>query len=100
MNFCWIDSETTGLNETKNDIIQLACIPVINGIPQKPFNEFCQPVNWKNIDQVALDVHKITIDEIKLFQSPEEMLNKFINYIKSFNVKFTIAGFNVCKQIN
>lgn len=95
MNFCWIDSETTGLNETKNDIIQLACIPVINGIPQKPFNEFCQPTNWKNIDQVALDVHKITIEQIRLFQTPDEMLNKFIEYIKSFNVKFTIAGFNV-----
>ena len=95
MNYLWIDVETTGLNEKKNDIIQLACIPIINNIPQKPFNEFCQPLNWETVEQEALDIHGITLEALKTFQSSQEMFSKFIDYISSFDVKFTIAGFNV-----
>lgn len=95
MNYLWLDSETTGLSEHKCDIIQLACIPVINGVKQKPFNEFCQPVNWNNIEQAAIDVHGITIDMMKTYQTQAQMLDKFIEYVNSFGVKFTISGFNV-----
>jgi DNA polymerase-3 subunit alpha len=95
MNYLWIDVETTGLNEKKNDIIQLACIPIINNVPQKPFNEFCQPLNWETVEQEALNIHGISRDMLKTFQSSEDMFSKFIEYISSFNLKFTIAGFNV-----
>lgn len=95
MNYLWLDCETTGLSEHKNDIVQLACIPVINGVAQKPFNEFCQPTNWNSIAQEAIDVHGITRDMMLTFQPQEEMLNKFIAYAESFGVKFTIAGYNV-----
>lgn len=95
MNRLWIDCETTGLSEHKCDIVQLACIPVINGIPQKPFNQFCQPINWNNIEQGAIDTHGITIEMMKTFQTQEQMLANFIDYINSFGVRFTISGFNV-----
>jgi DNA polymerase-3 subunit alpha len=87
--------ETTGLSEKKNDIWQLACVPVINGIRQKSFNEFCQPIDWNNIDPKAIAVSNMTIPQLKTFQSPEVMIEKFIEYISSFGVKFTIAGYNV-----
>lgn len=95
MNHLWLDAETTGLSEYKNDIVQLACIPVVNGVPQKPFNEFCQPTNWHTIEDEAVKVHGITRDMMQTFQTQEQMLNKFIQYINSFGVKFTIAGYNV-----
>lgn len=95
MNHLWLDVETTGLSEHKCDIVQLACIPVINGIPQKPFNEFCQPTNWNTIEQAAIDVHGITIDMMRTYQTQSDMLIKFIEYINSFGVRFTISGFNV-----
>lgn len=95
MNYLWLDAETTGLSEYKNDIIQLACIPIVNGIPQKSFNEFCQPTNWNAIDQAAVRVHGITRDMMQTFQSQENMLEKFIQYVSSFGVRFTIAGYNV-----
>ena len=94
-NFLWYDCETTGLNEYRNDIVQLACIPVINGIIQKPFNEFCAPENWNNIDQEAVDIHGITVERMKTFQSQEVLINKFITYLESFNTRFVTAGFNV-----
>ena len=95
MNFLWTDVETTGLNENKQDIIQLACIPIIDGVPQKPFNEFCQPINYKTIEQEALNIHGITVEQLRTFQTPEQMIEKFIAYVESFGVKFTIAGYNV-----
>jgi DNA polymerase-3 subunit alpha len=95
MNHLWLDTETTGLSEYKNDIVQLACIPIVNGIPQKPFNEFCQPTNWNAIEAEAVRVHGITRDMMETFQTQEEMLDKFIQYVSSFGVKFTIAGYNV-----
>jgi DNA polymerase-3 subunit alpha len=95
MNYLWIDTETTGLSEHKHDIIELACIPVINGVRQKSFDEFCQPTNWGTIQDEAIAVHKIDRDMMRSFQTQEEMLDKFIKYVDSFGVKFTIAGFNV-----
>ena len=83
MNFLWLDVETTGLNEKKNDIIQLACIPVINGVPQKPFNEFCQPINWNAVDQEALDIHGITVEQLQTFQTADQMIDKFVQSVLS-----------------
>jgi len=95
MNQLWIDVETTGFYADKHDIVQLACIPLINGVPQTPFNEFCQPINWKDIQQGAIDTHGITIEQMKTFQTPAELCDKLIKYLDSFNTQFTIAGFNV-----
>ena len=95
MNFLWLDVETTGLNEKKPDIIQLACLPIIDGVVQKSFNEFCQPINYKSIEQEALDIHGISVEQLRTFQSPGAMIEKFVQYVLSFDVKFTIAGYNV-----
>jgi len=95
MNFLWADTETTGLYPEKNDIVQLACIPIILGKEGETFNEFCQPVNWDKIDDGAIRAHGITRDRMRTFQAPEIMLDKFITYLRSFRCKFVIAGYNV-----
>jgi len=95
MNYLWLDCETTGLSEYKNDIIQLACIPVINGVQQQSFNQFCQPTNWNSIEEEAISAHGITREMMQTYQTQSDMLSNFINYVNSFNVKFTISGFNV-----
>lgn len=95
MNFLWIDTETTGRMADKNDIIQLACIPIVGGKRMQSFNEYCQPLSYQNIEQGAINVHGITVARMRTFQHQVEMLDKFIIYLKSFNVKFIISGFNV-----
>ncbi len=95
MNFCWIDCESTGLYADKHDVVQVACIPVIDGVKQQSFNEFCQPKNWDAIEDGAIRVHGITREMMKGFQTQEEMLEKFTTYLKQFNCKFIIAGYNV-----
>ena len=49
MKILWLDTETTGLNTDKCDLIQLAGIVIIDGEEKERFNFYCQPVNWENI---------------------------------------------------
>ena len=96
INYLWLDGETTGLDAIRNDIVQLACIPVIAGIKQSnTFNQYCQPTNYSTIDQGALDVNGQTVERLMIYQQPEIMVANLVTYLKSFNVKFTIAGYNV-----
>lgn len=95
MNFLWIDVETTGLNEIRQDVIQLACVPIINGVVHQSFNEFCQPLDYSAVDQGAVRAHGITVDKMKTFQLQTDMLDHFIDYLSSFKTKFIIAGYNV-----
>jgi DNA polymerase-3 subunit alpha len=92
--YLYLDTETTGLSSSTNEIIQLACVPLIDGKSGPHFNEFCQPTNWNSIDQKSIEVHGIAVDQMKTFQSPYEMLDKFIAYVSQFGVKFVIAGYN------
>jgi DNA polymerase III alpha subunit (gram-positive type) len=91
----WVDIESTGLNPVLNDVIQIACVPQINGQLLEEFNGFCQPLNYDAVDQGAVDTHGITVDKMKTFQPQSRALEKFISYLKSFNTRFTLAGYNV-----
>lgn len=96
VNYIWLDSETTGLNSVKSDVVQLACIAVINGVEQPDtFNEHCQPINWNAVEPEALAINGLTLAQLKTFQKPEVMVDKLIKFVKKFGVKFTIAGYNV-----
>jgi DNA polymerase-3 subunit alpha len=92
--YLYLDVETTGLNPKTNDVVQLAAIPVIGGIRQTHFNEFCQPFDFNTVEQEAVNVHGITIDKMKTFQSPLSLINKLEEFVKAYGVKFTIAGYN------
>lgn len=96
INYLWLDVETTGLDAVRNDVIQLAAIAVVNGVRQTiTFNEYCQPFDWKTVDDGALRVNNITRAKLATFQPPQRMISRLIAFAKQFNVKFTIAGYNV-----
>lgn len=92
--YLYLDVETTGINPSINDVIQVACIPFINGKEYESFNEFCQPKNWNSIDDMAVKVHGISIEQMKTFQSSEDLVEKLVQYIRKFNIKFIMAGYN------
>jgi DNA polymerase III subunit alpha len=96
INYLWLDAETTGRDPVKNDIIQLACIPVIAGAQQtEVFNQYCQPINWNSIEDEALNINNINRSQLPTFQKPEVMVENLIRFTKQFNCKFIIAGYNV-----
>lgn len=96
INYLWLDGETTGLDPLKNDIVQLACIPVLNGIEQSvTFNQYCQPIDYNEVDPEALAINGLTIEFLRKQQKAEIMVSNLVIFARNFNVKFTIAGFNV-----
>jgi DNA polymerase-3 subunit alpha len=96
INYLWLDGETTGLDPLKNDIVQLACIPVLSGVEQTTtFNQYCQPTNYNEIDPEALAVNNLTVPFLKKQQTPEALVNNLVLFARSFKVQFTIAGYNV-----
>lgn len=96
VNYLWLDGETTGLDPLRNDIVQLACIPVCAGqrMPLS-FNQYCQPIDYGAVDPEALAINGLTIDFLKKQQTPEAMVNNLVLFAKQFNCKFIIAGYNV-----
>ena len=69
MKTIYFDCETTGLNPIKNDIIQIAGIIEDEGKEIEKFNIKIQPTNWHNIDERALEVNKLTIEQLKTASS-------------------------------
>lgn len=101
MKILWLDTETSGLDPVKNDIIQIAGIIEIDGVVKEEFNFKCRPHNPATIEDSALRVNKVCKDELLSRQYPasmkEELLSVFQKYINKFDTmdKFLPAGHNV-----
>jgi len=97
----YIDTETTGLDKEKNDIIQVAGIIEIDGVEKERFNLLCQPFNYDNISDEALSIQHRTIEDLKGYKTPQETYKEFISIISRYvdrfnkNDKFYVAGQNV-----
>ena len=101
MKILWIDTETTGLNVERCDIIQIAGIIVIDGKEVERFNFRCQPTNYDTIEQQALDTCNLTVEQLRTLPTAQETYSKLKQvldkYIDRYNKadKFYLAGQNV-----
>lgn len=101
----YIDTETTGLDCMRQDIIQLAALAEIDGELVDEFEIFCQPYNYDAIDRKALQVTGYKIEDIKEWHKPQaayEAFKTFLNkYIDKYDKadKFVVAGQNVSFDI-
>jgi DNA polymerase-3 subunit epsilon len=101
----FFDTETTGTDPKRHDVIQVAGIVEIDG---KVREEFCfnvQPFNYGNISQEALDINGKTIKELRTFPAPQDVYVKimkiFSRHIDKYDPrdKFIPAGQNVAFDI-
>jgi DNA polymerase-3 subunit epsilon len=101
MKVLWFDTETTGLDPVKNDIIQMAGIITVDGKVTASINFRCAPPEGGEISLEALKTNGYTAEEIKLWPSPAktfyELIKIFDTYIDKFDKsdKLVIAGHNV-----
>lgn len=98
MKVFYLDTETTGINPVKNDIIQLAGIVEIDGQVLETIKLHCQPFDYSAVESEALQCHGITLEQIKSFPDPREtyrdligVLGKYVNKYDRTD-KFTLAG--------
>lgn len=97
MNSIYIDVEYSGFfsgDKSKcGNLLQLGAIATIDG-QEHSFNEFCKPLTsvWS---KHAEAVHKITQQRAKMFQHPEVLALKFIEWVESFGDQYiTLKGWN------
>ena len=101
MKVLFFDTETTGRNPEKNDIIQLSGIVEVDGKIKEEFNFFSQPFSYDNVSPEALEVHGISIDTIKQFPSPETLKERLKTVMRKYvdpydkKDKFYPAGMNM-----
>lgn len=101
----YVDTETTGTDPVKQDIVQLAAIAEIDGKVVEEFNMFCQPYCYYNIDAKALEVNRFTVEELREWIEPQETHKQFISFLNKYvdkydkTDKFIVAGQKVSFDI-
>lgn len=96
MKLCFIDTETTGVDPSKNGIIQVAGIiyDVINFSPHLEMRELdvfdirLQPHPSDIIDNKALEVNGVTLDTLRSYQSYKDGYSQLLKILKSHVDKF------------
>lgn len=98
---CYFDTETTGTDQVKNDIVQFAYIIEIDDKIEDEGSIYIQPCSFENIEPAALQVNNLTIEQLKTFDEPQVAYKKikklFGKYIDKYDRsdKFAPAGYHV-----
>lgn len=101
MKILYFDTETTGIDPKIHEITQFAAIVEIDGVPVEEVNWRCQPTNYEAISPEALQTTGVTVEQLKTFPHPTEMMKNirslFDRYINKYDKadKFWPAGHNV-----
>lgn len=91
-NYVVFDIETTGLDEKRNEIIEIGAVKVTNGII-KTFQSLIRPS--KNITKRISDINGIT-NEMVIDEPPlEVILPDFLDFIEDFPLVAHNASFDV-----
>lgn len=101
MKILWIDTETTGLDPSVDEIIELAGILEIEKQIKECFIFRCRPSTPSIVEQEALSVQGRTLEEVMSWPEPESLFDSFINTISPYidkynkNDKLIVGGHNV-----
>jgi DNA polymerase III epsilon subunit-like protein len=93
-NYLFIDVETTGLGSSAA-VIELACIPYVDGVELPHFHSMIRPHVGAKLDPKAFEITKIDINEIWEYPEAKDVLNELISWIDSHETIFHLAGHNV-----
>lgn len=96
----FLDTETTGLNYTRDRIIQLSCIKVdfldYDGLWTRSFKTFDQLINPDiKISNDAFRVHGISNEMLKDKKSFREICNFFLDFVSDYTVVAHNAKFDI-----
>lgn len=93
-NYLFIDLETTGLG-LNAAVIEIACIPYIDGERGPHFHSMVRPHEGATLDAKAFEITGIDIKEIWDYPEAKDVLNELIKWIDTNETVFNLAGHNV-----
>lgn len=85
-----IDTETTGLSPTKNEIVQIAAVKFESFTPVEAFVTYIKPKN--GIDEEAQKINGITAEMVQDAPEIEEIVNSFREFVGN---KLPLVGHNI-----
>lgn len=88
MKRVFIDVETTGLDPAINGIVQISGLVEIDNKKEDVFNFTVKPLDDDIIEQSALDVNQITMDQINQFRHPLIVKNDVIKILSKHIDKY------------
>lgn len=88
MKECWVDLETTGLNEEKYGVNQISGIIEIDGIEKEEFDFKVKPLPGVLINKGALEIQNVTVEELRTYPPAEEAYANLINILEKYVNKF------------
>lgn len=103
MKAFWFDVETSGLDNKKAGLTQLAAIVVIDGVEVDKLSLNINPASYNRevtIDDKALEVTGKTLEDLANYPTSQEQFEKFVafldTYINKFDKtdKFTLVAYN------
>lgn len=100
MKLLFLDTETTGVDNAKHGVIQVAGVVEIDGEVKEEFNLRCRPFKGQAVSAEALNVTGKTMLEISSYPEPQESYREFVSildrYIDKYNKadKFFMVGQN------
>jgi DNA polymerase III epsilon subunit-like protein len=92
MNLFHVDTETTGFDSKKHEIIELAFAIEIDGIVHCEMDLFMRPEKWDTIDQKALDSNGWTIERLKLLPDRVQFY-KLFRHVPLFSPPLSIVEY-------
>lgn len=98
MRVLYLDTETTGLDPKRNGVVQIAGQLVERGKVLDEFNLHVAPFSRDEIDQRALNVNGLTVEEIAGFKDPVAACNEFVAFLRAYTPgasRLFIAGYNI-----
>lgn len=106
-DFIAIDTETTGLNSSVNEIIQLSAVRFENFLPVEAWSTYIKP--RKGINPKAEEINHIHESDVREAPYKEQIYNSFsrfidnglplVGYNMEFDMRFLLnQGFNVFKR--
>lgn len=99
--FIYLDTETTGLDAKRHDIVELAGIIEIDGEVKEEFDLFMQPFDYTTIEPKALEINGLSVEMLRTFPDPKTVFAQFITILKKYvnpynkDDKFILVGQNV-----
>lgn len=94
MNVICFDVESSGLDPKKCSILQLAMIPIIDGVVGSPFVSYVRPHKGSDIQDGALKVNRINREDLETFPTIEEMTKSMLAFIDQYDCKFYLCAHN------
>ena len=89
-----IDTETTSLDPKSGAMIQIALIPVIDGVDGFPYVSYVKPHLGADIQDGALKVNSITRDQLKTFPEIKTVTEEILKFLDDNGGKFHFRAHN------